>query len=343
MSVMNDADFPRYLSYFLSKYLPGQKNASTHTIASYRDTFKLFLVFCETEKSMRPETIRMTQLTKDLIVDFLDWLEEKRKCSISTRNHRLAVLHSFFQYVQKEAPENLFEIQKILSIPNKKYRKTLVQYLTGTEMRILLEQPDSSTYEGFRDMVLLSVLYDTGARVQELAEIKVRDIRLSDPAVITLHGKGNKIRQVPLMGGTSELLEKYLEIKKYHYGFAKTDNYLFSNQKNQMLSRWGISYILNKYVEMAKKNPLFKVNFPITPHVLRHAKAMHLLQAGINLIYIRDFLGHVDCSTTEIYARADSEMKRKAIENAYVDLVPDIAPKWEEDGDLMNWLNRLCE
>ena len=340
---MNNADFPRYLSYFLSKYLPGQKNASVHTIASYRDTFKLFLVFCEVERSMRPEAISMTQLTKELVVEYLQWLEEKKGCSISTRNHRLAVLHSFFQYVQKEVPGNLFEIQKVLSIPNKRRQKGLVQYLTGTETRILLQQPDSSTYEGFRDMVLLSVLYDTGSRVQELTEIRIKDIRLSDPSVITLHGKGNKIRQVPLMGKTSELLGKYLEIKKYHYGFAKTDNYLFTNQKNQKLSRWGVSYILNKYVETAKENPLFKVNFSITPHVLRHAKAMHLLQSGVNLIYIRDFLGHADCSTTEIYARADSEMRRRAIENAYVDLVPDTIPKWEEDGDLMKWLNSLCE
>jgi integrase/recombinase XerD len=343
VSLVNNADFPRYLSYFLSKYLPGQKNASTHTIASYRDTFKLFLVFCEAEKSLRPETIKMTQLTKELIVEYLDWLEEKRGCSISTRNHRLAVLHSFFQYVQKETPENLFEIHRILSIPNKKHPKPMVPFLTGAEMEILLAQPDSITYEGFRDMVLLSILYDTGARVQELTEIKIKDLRLSKPAVVTLHGKGSKVRQVPIMGGTSELLRKYLEVKRYHYGLAKEDNYLFTNQKQQKLSRWGISYILNKYVDMAKKNPLFKVNFPITPHVLRHAKAMHLLQSGVNLIYIRDFLGHVDCSTTEVYARADSEMKRKAIEKAYVDLVPDTVPKWEEDGDLMNWLNRLCE
>lgn len=210
-------------------------------------------------------------------------------------------------------------------------------------MQILLSQPDSSTYDGFRDMVLMSVLYDTGARVQELVDIKIKDLRLSSPAVITLHGKGNKARQVPLMGKTSELLKKYLEIKKYHSGISKTDNYIFVNQKKQKLSRWGISYILNKYVDMARKKPSFTIDFPVTPHVLRHAKAMHLLQAGVNLIYIRDFLGHVDCSTTEVYARADSEIKRKAIESAYVDLIPDSIPKWEEDGDLMNWLNSLCE
>jgi len=340
---MKEVDFPKYLSYFLSKYLPGQKNASTHTIASYRDTFKLFLPFCEEEKSMRPERIRMSHMTRELIINYLDWLEEKRGCAISTRNQRLAVLHSFLRYVLKESPENLYELHKIISIPSKKHPRPMVPYLTGPEMKILLEQPDCSNYEGFRDMVLLCVLYDTGARVQELTDIKVKDIRVSSPAVITLYGKGSKVRQVPLMGKTSELLTRYLDIKKYHPGIAKADNYIFVNQKKQKLSRWGISYILNKYVEMAKNNPLFAIKFAVTPHVLRHAKAMHLIQSGVNLIYIRDFLGHVDCSTTEIYARADSEMKRKAIENAYIDLVPDIIPRWQEDGDLMNWLNSLCE
>jgi len=340
---MKEADFPKHLSYFLLKYLPGQKNASTYTIASYRDTLKLFLIFCEEKKAMKPERIRMSDITKELIICYLDWLEEKRGCSISTRNQRLAALHSFFRYVQKESPESLYELHKILSIPNKKHPKPMVPYLAGPEMQILLEQPDSSTYEGFRDMVLLSILYDTGARVQELTDIKVKDVRLSSPSVITLHGKGGKVRQVPIMSKTSELLARYLEIKKYHPGIARTDNYLFTNQKKQQLSRWGISYILKKYVEMAKNNPLFTVDFPVTPHVLRHSKAMHLLQSGINIIYIRDFLGHVDCSTTEVYVRADSEMKRKAIENAYIDLIPDIVPKWEEDGDLMNWLNSLCK
>lgn len=340
---MKEADFPKYLSYFLSKYLPGQKNASTHTIASYRDTFKLFLTYCETVKAMRSERIRMINITKELIVGYLDWLEEVRGYTISSRNQRLAVLHSFFRYTLKESPENLNELHKILAIPSKKHPKPLVPYLTGSEMKILLEQPDSSTYEGFRDRVLLSVLYDTGARVQELIEIKIKDVRLSSPSVIILHGKGRKVRQVPLMGKTTELLTKYMEIKKYESVIARTDQYLFVNQKKHQLSRWGISYILNKYVKMAKENPLFTVNFPVTPHVLRHAKAMHLLQSGVNLIYIRDFLGHVDCSTTEVYARADSEMKRKAIENAYIDLLPDSVPKWEEDGDLMNWLNSLCE
>jgi len=174
-------------------------------------------------------------------------------------------------------------------------------------------------------------------------DIKVKDVRLTAPAVITLHGKGSKTRTVPIIGKTSNLLKMYLDKKKYNAGIAKGDNYLFVNQKQQQLSRWGISYILDKYVEMAKSNFKFQVSFSVTPHVLRHSKSMHMLQSGVNLIYIRDFLGHVDCSTTEVYARADSEMKRKAIENAYVDLVPNEIPRWEEDGELMQWLSAFCK
>lgn len=339
---MKENDFPKYLSDFLSKYLPGQRNASTHTIASYRDVFKLLLIFCDSAKSIKPEKIKTSNLSKEFILQFLDWLETERKCSIPTRNQRLAVIHSFIHYIQKESPENLFEFKRILSIPNKKSPRTLVSYLTGQEMQILLSQPDTSTTKGFRNAILLSVLYDTGSRVQELINIKIKDVRLSSPAVVRLHGKGSRIRQVPIMCKTFELLSLYLKMKEYHTGIFKDDNYLFVNQKKQQLSRWGVSYILNKYVEKAKADVDFNIDFPVTPHVFRHSKAMHLLQSGVNLIYIRDFLGHVDCSTTEIYARVDSEMKRKAIEKAYVNLVPEIVPKWEEDGHLMKWLNSLC-
>jgi len=340
---MKGADFPKYLSAFLLEYLPCQKNASTKTIASYRDTFKLFLIFCENERSLKPERLRILSINDELIISYLAWLEKERNCSISTRNQRLAALHSFFKYVQKEYPENLREIQRILSIPYKKGKKAMVSYLTGPEMQILLTQPDCTTVSGFRDAVLLSVLYDTAARVQELTEIQLKDIRLDNPSVITLHGKGDKTRQVPIMNKTKELLKKYIEQKEYHAGLSKGNNYLFTNQKKQQLSRWGISYILDKYAEMARKNLRFQVSFPITPHIIRHAKAMHLLQSGVNLIYIRDFLGHIDCNTTEIYARSDTEMKRKAIENAYVDVLPNVFPDWEKDGELMNWLTSLTK
>ena len=341
---MKKADFSYYLTSFLGKYLSGQKNFSPNTIESYAATFKLLLIYCEDKKKVKPEHLNLRFLTHDIVIGFLDWIEKERNCKISTRNQRLVTLHSFFRYVQKQSPENLYEIQKILSIPNKKGPKTIVPFLTGDEMKILLEQPDTMTKEGLRDLVLLVVLYDTAARVQELIDLKIADVRISNPSVITLNGKGNKKRQVPITKKTKELLENYLSSKKVNDAISKGENHLFVNQKKHKLSRWGVSYIINKYVKLAELDPKFTISFPVTPHVFRHSKSVHLLQSGVNLIYIRDFLGHCDCSTTEIYARADTEMKRKAIEAAYSDVLPikDL-PIWADDTDLMTFLNSLCK
>jgi integrase/recombinase XerD len=336
-------DFARYLSRFLTKYLSGEKNLSTNTIAVYRDTFRLFLLFCEQKMEITPDRITISLLTKELVIDYLDWLELERKCSITTRNQRLSSVHGFIKYVQKELPENLFALQRILGISSRKTGKTIIPYLSEDELKILFQQPDVRTKQGKRDLVLLILMYDSAARVQELADIRIKDIRLNSPAVITLHGKGNKARQVPVLGKTKDFLSRYLEEhKKYPWGIATADAPVFYNQKHQPLTRWGISYILNKYVEQAKKKIGFTVNFPVTPHVLRHSKAMGMLKSGINLIYIRDFLGHSNVTTTEVYARADSEMKRKALEESYKELYTDRMPRWEDDENLMQWLKNLC-
>ena len=336
-------DFARYLSRFLTNYLSGEKNLSTNTVAVYRDTFRLFLLFCEQKMEVTPDRLSISLLTKELVIDYLDWLELERKCSITTRNQRLSSIHGFIKYVQKELPENLFALQRILGISSRKTGKTIIPYLTEDELKILFQQPDVSTKQGKRDLVLLILMYDSAARVQELADIRIKDIRLNSPAVITLHGKGNKARQVPVLGKTKDLLSGYLEEhKKYPWGIAIADVPVFYNQKHQQLTRWGISYILNKYVELAKKHIGFTVNFPVTPHVLRHSKAMGMLKSGINLIYIRDFLGHSNVTTTEVYARADSEMKRNALEESYKELYSDKMPRWEDDENLMQWLKNLC-
>jgi site-specific recombinase XerD len=337
-------DFAWYLSRFLTKYLSGEKNLSTNTIAVYRDSFRLFLLFCEQKMEVTPDRITISLLTKELVIDYLDWLELERKCSITTRNQRLSSVHGFIKYVQKELPENLFALQRILGISSRKTGKTIIPYLTENELKVLFQQPDVRTKQGKRDLVLLTLMYDSAARVQELADIKIKDIRLNSPAVITLHGKGNKTRHVPILGRTKDLLTGYLEDqKKYPWGIALADTPVFYNQKHQPLTRWGISYILNGYVEMARKDIGFTVNFPVTPHVLRHSKAMGMLKSGINLIYIRDFLGHSNVTTTEVYARADSEMKRKALEESYKDLYTDEMPKWDDDESLMQWLKNLCK
>lgn len=342
MKIVQKTDLPYYVTNFFAMYLPGQKNLSKNTIASYAVTFKLFFTFCKDKKNTPPERLKLSMLNESLITEFLDWLESDRNCSITTRNQRLVSLHSFLRFVLVKEPAFMDAFISILKIPYKKSIKTIVPYLSEEEMKILLAQPDGKSWSGFRDKVMLSVLYDSAARVQELVDLRVKDVRMEAPAVITLHGKGDKIRQVPIMSSTAELLKNYLDIYNPVSGIAKGDQPLFVNQKKHSLSRWGITYIINKYVDKAKDDPGFKAEFNITPHVFRHSKAVHMVRAGINLIYIRDFLGHVDCCTTEIYARIDTETKRKAIEKACKDIFPEEkTTDWTSDEDLMSFLETL--
>lgn len=299
------------------------------------------LVFCEEKKGIKSSQLKLENLDRELVIEFLDWLEQERGCRPTTRNQRLIAFRSFSRYVQKECPSEMAGLQSILGISYKKSRKTVVPYLTERQMTLLLAQPKGDKWESYRDKVLMSTLYDTGARVQELCDIKMKDVRLEKPAIITLHGKGDKDRQVPIMGSTKLLLESYIEHYKFMPGISKGEHYLFVNQRKGRLSRWGVSHIINKYVESAEKEGM-NVDFPITPHVFRHSKAVHMVHAGINLIYIRDFLGHVDCSTTEIYAKIDTEQKRKAIESACKDIAPEQEYEdWTKDDDLMEFLRSL--
>ena len=339
---MMKADLPYYLTKFLGKYLPGEKNASQHTIQSYSVTFKLLLSFLEQTKAITPERLSMEDLTHDTIIDFLNWIESTRNCAVSTRNQRLVAIHSFVRFVQKQSPEKLFEFQKILNIPDKKYAKTVVPFLTGEEMKILLSTPTPSTQNGLRDMALMAVLYDSAARVQEIIDLKIKALRLDKLAVITLHGKGQKSRHVPIMKRTKNLLESHLRFRSINNGVSSGEQYVFVNQKGQQLTRWGISYIINKYVSLARLCDGFDVSFSITPHVFRHSKSVHLHQSGVNIVYIRDFLGHSDCSTTQIYAKADTETRRKALEAAYVDILPTSGlPNWSDNKNLMDFLISL--
>lgn len=339
---MTKADFPYYLTKFLGTYLHGEKNFSRHTIQSYSVTFKLLLSFLEQTKKISPERLSMKDLIHDTIVDFLNWIESTRNCTVSTRNQRLVAIHSFIRFVQKQSPENVFEFQKILNIPDKKCVKTVVPFLTGEEMKILLSMPAPSTSKGLRDMVLMSVFYDSAARVQEIIDLKVKDLRLDKLAEITLHGKGQKTRYVPITGKSKDLLKSHLRYSSSNNGVSSGEQYVFLNQKKQQLTHWGISYIIKKYVGLASLCDGFNVRFSITPHVFWHSKSVHLLQSGVNLIYIRDFLGHSDCSSTQIYAKADTETRRKALEAAYVDILPTIElPDWSDDKNLMDFLISL--
>lgn len=336
---MKPTDFATHLTEFLSVYLPRQKNASRNTIASYRDTFKLLIRYCQEEQSISVEKLNMSMLTHRLIADFLKYLEENRKCSIATRNQRLAAIHSFFRFAQYEEPAGILHFQKVIALPIKKAPNPTIPHLTPEAMKLLLSQPDKVTAKGRRDMTLLSVLYDSGCRVQELADLKVRDVVSSDPAVLIITGKGNKIRRVPLMKNTLMLLKKYIQENCLDKPW-KSDYPLFINKQHNKLTKEGIAYIISRYVSSARRTST-SVPEKVRPHMFRHSKSVHMLQAGVSLIYIRDFLGHENIKTTEIYAKCDSELKRKAIENAYPDLVDSNLPDWNKDAALLDWLSNL--
>ena len=329
-------DFSYYLSNFLTKYLPVSRGLRKNTINSYKDTFILLLKFSKEVHGIKPDHLDFPAIDKTMITSFLDWLEEKRKVSARTRNQRLAAIHSFFRYIQETEPALLHKCQNVLILPFKKVINKSIAYLTLDEIKAILEVPNKSTPDGRRDLVMLSLLYDTGARVQEIIDLKVHDIRTEHPATVRLTGKGNKTRIVPIMNPTAKLAEIYLEENSMITSDKQTYP-LFTNRMNEVFTRAGVSYILSKYVKSAKRKKIF-LQEKVTPHLLRHSKAMHLLQAGVNLIYIRDILGHVDLKTTEIYARIDGKMKREALEKAFDPELTPRLPTWQKDKNLLVWL-----
>ena len=311
---MKETDFAQHLTQFLSVYLPCQVGSKRNTQLAYRDSFSLFLRYCRDQENLLPEKLTVAKINRDLILRFLQWLEEERNCKAVTRNQRLAAIHSFFSFLMVEEPQYIQQSQKILAIPMKKTDTVPLMHLPLDSIKGLLEQPDKTTIQGKRDAVLLSLLYDTGARVQELVDLKMRP--------------------------TGELLTQYMEgsgLTSPVYG----RNPLFTNRSNKPLTRAGVTYILKKYAAQAQAMGIKDISDEITPHWLRHSKAMHLLQSGVNLVYIRDLLGHSNISTTEIYARADEKMKRKALMEAYNSPSSDELPAWKKDKDLLDWLKSL--
>ena len=331
-------DFAVFLRRFLTSHLAGLRGCSPNTIGSYRDTFKLLILFFSDVRSIPPEKLTLDRIDADAITGFLNWLEAERHNSISTRNQRLAAISSFYRWLQSQDPARMASCQDILAIPAKKHAQPGVNHLTAGQTRRLLAQPDRSTRRGRRDATLLATLYDTAARVSELAGLTVRDIRLQPPPLAALTGKGAKIRHVPLGGNTAALLSAYLA--EYGLDQAGHDDYpLFASQHRSKLSRGGVAWIIRKY--QARTGDPALTSADLTPHVLRHSKAMHLCEAGVPLPYIRDILGHVELATTDIYARASTEAKRKALEAAYTEIITDDLPEWNHDHGLLSWLASL--
>jgi site-specific recombinase XerD len=334
---MKPTDFSKYLTEFLASYLPGEKGASVNTIKSYRDTFVLFLQYFREELSIPAEKLMLEHIDKDTVIGFLSWIEKCRGCCTASRNVRLAALHSFFRYLQYRNPSDIHKWQMILSIPVKKTDKPTINYLTVEGIRLILAEPDLTSRSGRRDLAILALMYDSGCRVQELIDLNPSMVRLETPCTVKLIGKGNKARIVPLLENQTKHLRIYMQENRLLEPYSNMYP-LFSNSRGEKLTRAGVNYILKKYSERARiKNSSF-IPDKLSCHCLRHSLAMHLLQAGVNLVYIRDILGHESVQVTEVYARTDSRLKREAIEQAYTDTTPEVAPSWLVNDDLLTWL-----
>jgi integrase/recombinase XerD len=332
----------RWLTRFFTDHLAGERAASPMTVTSYRDAIKLLLTYFKEAERIPPEKLRLADIDRPRVLRFLDWLQSERGCSTATRNQRLAVIKSFCRYTAVEQPDHLDQVTQILAIRQKNTPAQDLGHLTGDEVKALLAEPGTASARAIRDTVLLAVAYDTGARVQELCDLNVADIRRANPITVTIRGKGSKTRYVPLMSPTAELLVDYLEHLDPHPGLGADGGPLFHGPNHSRLTRSGIAKLLARHVRAVRaRDPGWAPGLPVTPHTLRRSRAMHLIQARVNLIYIRDLLGHADVSTTEIYARADAEAKRKAIENAYEPLTPNALTDWTTDTSLIGWLDSL--
>lgn len=299
--------FSRLVQNFLTDYIIGECNYSRETKKSYSTTFHLLLEFMEKEKAIRPNKIEIELITKEVIIQFLGWLETNRKVSISTRNQRLACIKSFYKYVQINELDLFDTCSSILSIKNKKVPNKIISYFTEEEIKIMINY--LNIIKDLKKLTMICVLYETGARVSEFINIKLNDMILSENASITLFGKGNKERIVPISQELVKLINKYLKDLYVNYG----DEYLFYSTHKTKYTRFSINYIVNELVNNLKgKYPnYFKGNYH--PHSFRHTKATHLYNNGTPLLYIKDFLGHSTLSSTEIYATPDSKRQREEI------------------------------
>lgn len=282
---MINKNFNYYIALFFSEYLPNVIGVSKNTIQSYSNTFIIFIEYIEKNYNYNINNLEITTIDYTMVENFLMYLENERKNSVSTRNQRLAVISSFYKFVQKRELSCFELCSKIISIPTKKTVDKTIAYFSLFEIEILLKQPNTTLKLEFRDYIILLLMYETACRAQELCDLKKRQISLTNNNIILI-GKGNKERRVPITKDLTKLLEQYYKI----FEISNEEDYIFYNRSNQKLTTKGIEYILLKYIQLAKEeqSDLFREHY--SNHSMRHTRAMHLLEAGVNLVYIRDIL-----------------------------------------------------
>ena len=326
--------FATLLEAFFTDRLMKQRNASVHTIASYRDTFRLLLRYLQQHCGKSPSMITLQDLNATVIVDFLNHLEKERGNKVRSRNVRLAAIRSFFHYIAFEEPAQADLIQRVLAIPNKRWKKKLVSFLTPTETEALIKSIDRDTTLGCRDLALLLVATQTGLRASELTNLQCGNVVLGRSVYLHCHGKGRKDRCVPLTKATAKVVKLWLQLQH-----GDLNSPLFTNARGSKLSRDGVAYILKKYITIAQRTCPSLRSKHVSPHTLRHTNAVNLLQAGVEQATIALWLGHESIESTQVYLHADMEYKKKILAK----LTPNKtkALMYRPDDSLLSFLNSL--
>ncbi|MCL2672196.1 MAG: site-specific integrase [Clostridiales bacterium] len=343
MKKLKDERLFFFIREFLTVYLPKQRVCSPNTIKSYKESLNLLFCFLQSEKSMSPFDVTFETLNSQMILDFLNWLEYARHCSVSTRNQRFSAIRAFFNYAAKMEITLVNCQNEIHKIPAKKNSESAhkVEFLSETALKTILSEPNTAKLKGIRDLFYMILLYDSGARNQELLDLKVKDVDATTKhAQINVMGKGRKPRSIPIMDKTASHCIKYLSL--FHDSEKDKNQYLFytirHGQKQQM-SDDNVARFIRLYAESAKlKCP--EIPAKAHPHLFRHTRAMHLYRGGMPLALLAEWLGHAQLETTLIYAHADTEMKRRAIQKATapsspVNIEHEMIKTWKNDEDLL--------
>jgi len=334
-----DKELMTLVQAFFRDHLASQKGVSSHTVIAYRDAVKLFLHSVARCARKPVSRVELDDLTARAALAFLNELETVRKNRVVTRNLRLAALRTFFMFLCAEDPLRAGEYQRVIAIPLKRAPKSVMGYLEVKEIKAILGSVNRKRAAGERDYVLLSLLYNTGARVQEICDLNVGAVRFDSPPIVTLRGKGKKTRIVPLWAQTADLLRAFLA-KNGRIDDDKAP--LFANAKGEAIGRFGVRYIVRKTSHDARALCPSLVKKKIGPHTYRHSCAMHLLQSGVELSVIRSWLGHINLATTNAYVEIDLDMKRKALAKSRSPSgntpLPAILKKHR---DVIDWLDTL--
>jgi site-specific recombinase XerD len=327
-------NFPALLQAFFTDRLMRQRQASSETIASYRDAFCLLFGFSQQRLNKAPSALAIEDLDAPLVVAFLCWLENERGNCSRTRNARLAAIHSFFNYAALRDPTHSELIQRVLAIPGKRYDRAPVEYLTRSETEALLTAPDLTTWGGRRDRTILLLTVQSGLRVSELVGLDCEDIVLANGAHVRCNGKGRKERCTPLRKDTVEALHAWLRERN-----GRPSDPLFPNARGSRLSRDGVEYLLRKHVSIAGQECPSLKHKRVSPHVLRHTAAMDLLQHGVDRSVIALWLGHETLQTVDVYVHANLQMKEQALaKTTPLDVPPG---RYRPDDELLAFLKRL--